>query len=560
MTQFNSYTLIENLINNFYSKGEINPIIDLLADNAIGFSSHFPKYFSGKKQIDILLEQELMTLSPYQIINNEFYKSDNFSNILKSNFTLYHKNIKKLHNYNIIIMYEETKNKFCITGIHFFKIPSCSCSSLNNNFLLESPSLLYLDKLTGIYNKDSFYEKTQNLIQTHPSLSFEIMCLDIERFKIINEVFGIDIADELLLSIGNFFKFANIVCFTYGRLYADKFVLCYPAQNNNRHFFINSLNTIANNFRNNYKVILSFGVYSICNNNLPISIMCDKAILALKKSKGHYLVPYGEYDNIIYENLMNEQLIINNISTSLIHKEFMFYLQPKYDLHRKKIIGAEALIRWYHPQHGHIAPDKFIPSLETNGFILELDKYIWEEVCKTLKKWLSENKPLYPISINVSRIDLYDDTLVEFLQKLLEKYQLPTHLLELEITESAYINDTTQIIEITQKLQNCGFVIIMDDFGSGFSSLNMLKDISVDILKMDLKFLQNKNHPHRSKIIIRSIIQMAEALKLPVIIEGVETQEQADFLRSIGCIWIQGYYYSKPLSIPDYEKLLDTNI
>ncbi|WP_196593482.1 EAL domain-containing protein [Pectinatus sottacetonis] len=441
----------------------------------------------------------------------------------------------------------------------------------NNTFILNSiiidvsplkeindyfVSCLFYDNLTGIYNKETFYKQTHYVIIENDNIPFELMCIDIERFKIINEVFGKKTGNNLLIQISEFLKHAQIDFLVYGRLYADKFILCYPAQNNNRNFFINSLKNIASNFKSNYKVILCFGIYSITDRNISVSVMCDKANLALKKVKGHYIVPYGKYDEKMHQILINEQSFVNDMNFALINNEFTFYLQPKYEMNTKKILGAEALVRWIHPTKGFIGPDKFIPIFEQNGFILQLDKYIWEEVCKLLKKWHDNNMPLYPISINISRIDLYSDNLVSFLDALVKKYDIPPHFLELELTESAYINNAEQIITITKELQSIGFIILMDDFGSGFSSLNMLKDVNVNVLKIDLKFLQGTDQSSRSGKILNSIVHMAKTINLPVIIEGVETQQQAEFLRSIGCNWAQGYYYSKPLSVDDYEAII----
>lgn len=423
-----------------------------------------------------------------------------------------------------------------------------------NEYFLTS---LFYDDLTGIYNNETFYKKARILITENNDTVFEIMCVDVERFKIINEIFGKEAGNQLLRQIGRCLGDCLIKPLVYGRLYADKFALCYPSSKENRQQVMASLNKVAAAFKHNYKVILSFGVYVVSDKNIHISAMCDKANLALKKVKGHYLVACGEYDESMHQRLLDEQSFINGMNEALKNREFLFYLQPKYELAGGKIIGAEALVRWLHPQRGFIGPNRFIPIFEQNGFILNLDKYIWEEVCKLLRSWLDEGRQIQPISVNISRVDLYDNDLVGFFARLVKKYDVPPRLLELELTESAYIDNPEKIVEITQRLQEMGFIILMDDFGSGYSSLNMLKDVNVNVLKVDLKFLQNTNHNNRSGQILNSVVHMAKCLELPIIVEGVETLQQSEFLRSIGCNWVQGYYYSKPVSIETYEKLIE---
>ncbi|MGL6015591.1 MAG: EAL domain-containing protein, partial [Selenomonadaceae bacterium] len=205
-----------------------------------------------------------------------------------------------------------------------------------------------------------------------------------------------------------------------------------------------------------------------------------------------------------------------------------------------------------------ISPAVFIPAFERNGFIMELDIYIWEIVCRLLRKWIDAGYDPQPISVNVSRLDLYRTDLCDVLNNMVKKYNLDPGLLQLELTESAYTENPQQIIEVTKQLQKMGFPILMDDFGSGYSSLNMLKDISVDVLKIDLHFLDSQDESGRGGNILNSVVRMAEWLKIPVIAEGVETKQQADFMRDIGCYCVQGYYYSKPIGVEEYEALMNS--
>lgn len=416
------------------------------------------------------------------------------------------------------------------------------------------------DRLTNLYNKETFCRKVAEVLKTSSAEDdFEIMRFNIARFKVINDLFGEGNGDRLLKYVAAFLKNIQLEHCVYGRLYADNFILFYPVKGKTRQKLIHSLQLLAESFALDYRVDFYFGVYAIDDRTLPVSSMLDRASMGFSKAAHNGLITCGEYDDDMRENIVNEQVIVNNMHSSLKAGNFLVYMQPKYDIVSGHIVGAEALVRWQHPQLGFIPPNKFIPIFEQNGFIYQLDKYIWEETCKLLKKHIREGRELLPISVNASRIDLYSPNIVQVFDDLIKKYQLPTHLLEIELTESAYIDNPKQIIEITKELQNHGFTILMDDFGSGYSSLNMLKDMPVNVLKIDLKFLANQETTDvsRGNNILNSVVHMAKSLDMPVIVEGVETAEQVKFLKSIGCEYGQGYYYAKPIPIAEYEHLLD---
>ena len=412
------------------------------------------------------------------------------------------------------------------------------------------------DDLTKIYNKESFCQKAQELINNNPTMNFEIMQMDIRRFKVINDLFGEETSDEILKYIADFFIQASIPNCIYGRLHADRFLLCYPIENNNRENFIKSLRILATSFTISYRIELCFGVYTIFDRTLPINLMCDRAGLALAKAKRNGLLICGEYTDDMRRDIVNEQKIVNHMEDALINEEFTVYMQPKFELMTEKIIGAEALVRWISKKRGCISPGEFVPVFETNGFIFKLDQYVWRKTCEWLRHWIDCGNEALPVSVNVSRVDLYSTELVNILSSLVKEYRINPELLELEITESAYMDNPQQIIATVKELQEIGFKILMDDFGSGYSSLNMLKDLPVDILKLDLAFLDSQDETGRGGNILNSVIRMARWLRIPVICEGVENRRQAEFLRSIGCNWVQGYYYSKPVSIREYELML----
>ncbi len=413
------------------------------------------------------------------------------------------------------------------------------------------------DDLTGLLNKTTFCQQVQKILETNPNEEFEIMSMNIERFKIINDLFGEKTGDKILKYLADFLKKTNLPQSVSGRLHSDIFLLFYPKGNNNRERFMKALKVLAGSFTLDYKILLRFGVYPIKERNLTVSTMIDRTLLALLKVKESGMVDIFEYDTAMRNSLMVEQSIVNDMNDALTKKQFVVYLQPKYDANKANIVGAEALVRWIHPVKNQIPPSEFVPVFEHNGFIFKVDQFVWEETCRILRKWLDDGRNPPPISVNVSRIDFYNTQLVNIFDNLIKRYDLPPRLLELELTESAYTDNPQQIIEITKELQSKGFKILMDDFGSGYSSLNMLKELPVDILKIDLKFLDNNGEKGRGGNILNSIIRMAKWMQMPVIVEGVETKAQADFLRTIGCNYIQGYYFSKPVPIEEFEKLLD---
>ena len=412
------------------------------------------------------------------------------------------------------------------------------------------------DELTGLYNKTAFCQKVQELLETQPDRNFEIMCLDIERFKVINDLFGEEVGDRILRYFAAFFREMKLESGVYARIHSDRFIMFYPSEGRNRERFIKSLKLLASSFTLGYRVMLRFGVYVIDDRTIPVSTMCDRATLALMKAKRGGILDCEEYDETMRHYIMTEQSIVNDMMEALQRGEFKVYMQPKYDAATERVVGAEALVRWIHPVRGEISPAEFIPVFEHNGFILKLDQFVWEETCRLLRKWINEDRNPPPVSVNVSRVDFYSTQLVNIIEKLVQKYHLPRELLELEITESAYTDNPQQIVRVVKELQQRGYKILMDDFGSGYSSLNMLKALPVDVLKLDLKFLDDKNETGRGGNILNSVVRMAKWMHLPVVVEGVETRQQVDFLRTIGCDYIQGYYFSRPIPVEDYEHLL----
>ena len=562
MGQEDLLALTENVINEYLQEGSIEGLSLLMDPDVIAYSHLNVNYVRGDWNVRQFLNREYERLSPLSLNRCKMrctMTGEGASVVARLILTC--TKAKNLIFLNITVMYKFQEDDCpVITGIHIDRdyrhentYRSVNQGKLNG---VVVDYLATYDELTGIYNKQAFYTKTKEMLLDNPDKNFDLLRINIERFKVLNDLFGESTGDKLLRYIGKFLKEINLPLCVSGRLYADNFVVCYEAGKGDSRRMINTLQMVADSFAINNRTILSFGLYRIDDKTLPVSVMCDRANMALWKAKGNFKNPYCEYDEKMRQQVLKEQKIINAMEMAIQNKEFTLYLQPKYNIEKGTIIGAEALVRWISQENGFISPGDFIPVFENNGFVYEVDKFIWEESCRYLRKWLDEGREVHPISVNVSRIDLYDPKLVKHLVDLREKYQLPSQYLELEITESAYTEDPEQIITITRQLREAGFVILMDDFGTGYSSLNMLKDIQIDVLKLDMGFLKSSDYSAKGGNILTAILKMAESLKMQTIAEGVETKEQVEFLKGIGCKYVQGFYYSKPLPVGEFEKLI----
>ncbi|MEG1848377.1 MAG: EAL domain-containing protein [Lachnospiraceae bacterium] len=413
------------------------------------------------------------------------------------------------------------------------------------------------DLMTGIYQRETFYTKTVAMLHANTDIKYMLIQWDIERFKVINDLYGTDVGDAVLIGIARTFDDIVLGIGTYGRLTADNFVCCVPKDRISVEQLLKQFEKSFCRLQLNYQISLYAGVYDIHNIEVPIDQMCDRACLALRTIKGNYMKHYAMYDNKLRETMLEEQYIVSEMQSALEEHQFDIYLQPIYNIASEQVVSAEALVRWHHPDKGMIMPGLFIPLFERNGFITKLDAYVWERTCQYLKKRKTEGKKEIPISVNVSRMNLYNPNFCEDMIALLQKYHLDARALKLEITESAYIDNARQLLETMGKLQEYGFKILTDDFGSGYSSLNMLKDVPADILKIDMKFIDDLEHSDRAGNILTSVIRMAKWLDMSVVAEGVETKRQFEFLRSIECDDVQGYYFSRPLPIDQFEALVD---
>lgn len=412
------------------------------------------------------------------------------------------------------------------------------------------------DPLTGLYNREAFCHYAGLLLKQFPDMDFDIICTDIERFKLVNDLYGKEEGDKLLKYIAGYTKANMVDNSLYGRFRDDIFVGIYPRRKEYNSDMFTKFWSVLSKYPLNLKIVMKSGIFQIDDCSVPIEVMCDRALLANQSIKGKFDVYYAFYDDSIRQKLLNEQMITDCMQTALEEEQFLVYLQPKYELITENIAGAEALVRWKHPDKGFIMPDEFIPLFEKNGFITKLDTYMWDKTCALISKWLKEEGKYVPISVNMSRADIYNPEIPNILLGLLEKYGLEPKHLHLEITETAYTENPQQLIDVVSGLKELGFVIEMDDFGSGYSSLNMLSRLPIDVLKLDMKFMQNELRPEGEKNILDFILNLAKWMNLMVVAEGVETREQVELLKNMGCDYVQGYYFAKPLPSEEFRELM----
>ncbi len=409
--------------------------------------------------------------------------------------------------------------------------------------------------LRGISKRNYFQRNVSELLYTSAE-RIAFIQFDIQKFKIVNDLYGEKFGDEVLDFIERQLeKCCNERQF-FINLRSDVFMVVTEYKNERElQAFIRELDSQTRLFKS-VKLQMSFGVYTVEDREMELRQMEDRAAMARKAAKKNILRNILFYREQFKESLYNRKFIEENMQAAISERQFCIYLQPKYSITKNEIIGAEALVRWLHPERGMIFPDQFIPVIEENGFIKRLDYYIWEEACRFIKRCEAAGINNCPVSVNVSRIHLRDNECIGILSDMIKEYSIPKKLLELEITETA---DDQQISMKALQLKEEGFTLLMDDFGSGYSSLNILLETPFDVIKLDRKFMINMMLSGKGRLILEQVITMADKLQLGVLAEGVETKEQVELLQNIGCDQVQGYYYAKPMPEDEcYNLLLNT--
>lgn len=423
---------------------------------------------------------------------------------------------------------------------------------------------LEYDSLTEIYSQQKFYQMTREMLDRWTEENFAFIHFDIDRFKMINTLYGAREGDSLICYVANAIKevMDQYHRSTYGRITGDVFGICMSYQKLDDIYDV--VERIKKKIREYTKHTVHYyletcaGIYLVEDRDMEISLMYDNAAIASAQCKDQYMVHEALYTKELNDKLKIEQRIIDEMDTALAEEQFVVYFQPKYELEKMSPYGAEALVRWQKPDGTLVSPGHFIPVFEKNGFITKLDYYVWEKVCQFIREELDSGRKPAPISVNVSRINLYHPKFFETLIDLVEKYKIPPKYLHLELTESVFSEDAALMQKTVRYLHKAGFTILMDDFGSGYSSLNILKDVDLDVLKIDMKFFsKGGDTAAKGEKIIEAVVRMAESLDMTVIAEGVEEKHQVEFLSGLGCDYIQGYYFAKPMPQAQYQELVN---
>ena len=423
----------------------------------------------------------------------------------------------------------------------------------------RSGSAAEYDALTGLYSKEGFYCAVARTLSQSPACERYIVCTDIDDFKLVNDLFGRQKGNDVLKKTAFYLRSlcgaderggTDVLC---ARIAADRFAVCLRAAEFSEDALLavaDKLSTVIK--RMSSPVIIRFGVYKIADAGAAVSVMAGYAKRALKSIKGDSVKRVAYYDGSFLAQKQHEQRVVSAFDAALQDRQFKIYLQPQVSA-THGLQGAEVLVRWLHPQRGLVPPAAFIDTLEKTGLISELDKNVWEQAAALLKSWQGTDKDALYLSINLSAKDFYYLDVYETVTGIAERYQIAPCKLRLEITESVLMSDVAKLLDITRRLRERGFFIEIDDFGKGYSSLSMLKDIDVDVLKIDMEFLRKTEHEEKSRIILESIIAMSKRLGIAVITEGVETEAQKALLESLGCTLFQGYYFAKPMAAEDFE-------
>ena len=415
------------------------------------------------------------------------------------------------------------------------------------------------DTLTGLYNRDFFYEYA-NQIDKHGSKKLmDSIVLNFNRFHLLNELLGRDEADWVLRNIADSLrkiveKNNGIAC----RSSSDEFYVYMEHGAEFADFLGEIEKNLLERLQTN-EISLRMGVFQDSERLVPLEKRFDRATQACSTLRGRYDTGFAFYSTEMHEKEMFSARLLNDFEKAIEERQFRVSYQPKYNIkgERPRLCSAEALVSWFHPQFGRVRPDSFIPLFEKNGMIQKLDRYVWTEAAKQIRKWKDELNFTVPVSVNVSRVDMYAPDIMDFFRKIVSENALLPSEYYLEVTESAYTDNSQQIVQVVKQMRESGFKVEMDDFGSGYSSLNMLNTIPIDVLKMDMAFIRNISEENKDMHMVELVLDIARYLKVPVVAEGVEQEYQYKLLKDAGCDIIQGYYFSKPLFPEDFSVLIE---
>ncbi len=418
-------------------------------------------------------------------------------------------------------------------------------------------------ELTGLIRDKVFFKRGRELLRKHPHQHPEgwcVLAIDVEHFKLFNDWYGRDQGDLLLAQIGARLTLVEqnsggLAC----HIGQDDFALLVPCDREQISQLYTTLHDLVKSYGTSVGFMPSIGVAPIDPDSTDTMLedYYDRAATAARHAKSDFHTRVRYFDFSMIEQTEKDYLILSDFQKAMENHELFIQLQPQCRISTGKVVGAESLVRWRKANGEMVPPSEFVPVLERNGFVTDLDKFVWEEVCAWQKHRIDSGHTPLPVSVNVSQIDIFSIDVPDFFAHLLEKYELPVDSIKIEITESAYV-DNGSVADAVRRLRAMGFLVLMDDFGSGYSSLNMLGNLNVDVVKLDAQFLHLNDEDQKKGIhILESVVNMVKTMGVPIIVEGVETKEQSDFLAGLGCRYVQGYYFYRPLPVDDFERLID---
>ena len=450
-----------------------------------------------------------------------------------------------------------TINKPLVTDSKTIKIGSFLSFQDNTDDVIRHQREMYdatHDKLTGLFTKEHLFNEIKSKFTHEKLIPYTIVYFDIKDFKMVNDIFGNAMGDKVLVRVANWIKENAKRNWLYGRIGGDAFGICLPTDELDLPVVERRLSRfVISNGTIDQHILMHVGIYHVTDPNIDVSIMFDRAHLAQTSIKNEYNTHIAIYDDKMRDQVLWSQKISAELEGAIENHQIVPYLQPIVD-NKGTIIGAEALVRWLHPKEGFLPPFTFIPTFEKNGMIAEVDKYIWRCACEILSSWTDEKSKLF-ISVNISPKDFYFMDVFAEIKNLVEEFKIEPSRLRIEITETVMMTEAESRMEILKRFREAGFIVEMDDFGSGYSSLNQLKDMPLDVLKIDMKFLSKAEDNHKAETILRNVLRLSSDLGLFSLTEGVETEDQYKMLNEMGCNLFQGYYFAKPMSVKDYEKL-----
>ena len=424
--------------------------------------------------------------------------------------------------------------------------------------------IAYVDDVTGGHTIQRFYDLAQQSLSATDRPRYALVYTNMEKFKVLNEQFGRRSCDDLLRMFSETIESGLRPGECIGRQSADNFCILieFDGEPWLRERFAEWYRIAERFLEENQPQwnlpIVEFGIFVIDNDELPFPQMIDRAKLALRESPQAIggKIRYAVYDDEVRRLLVREKQLEDMMERAMLEGEFQVYLQPKYRLPERVVGGSEALTRWVSASEGMIFPDEFIPLFEKNGFIVTLDLHVFEEVCRTLRGWIDRGLTPPKTSVNCSRAHVKSKNFLDAYRAIADRYRIPERLIEIELTEGIVMEDSHRLIEVIEDIHEAGFDCSIDDFGSGYSSLNMIQSIPADTLKLDKIFFRNRTKdPARTRSVVQSIVSMAQALNMDTVAEGVEHEDQVDMLEEIGCDYVQGYVFARPMPIADFERL-----